>query len=254
MKPNHETIYLVPTDYDGGQLTYSWCDCPAPGEGMDPEDAIKYVRADLVPASNELLARRIVELTETVTALRNQLAAKPSDSGYAKLQKQVSEQSKVIEHVAAAVGCEDDPMSCWESVEALKAQVEQLQQDLSAEQEMVSNYHDTNSALAAQVEQLREDSLVAFGDGFYDGYLHYAKLCGDPEFTDDVMRQSELAEADSIYGKRVGSSVRVAEIKAQAVENLEEPLLASGKADADIGEWLKEQAKLIRQHAKAGAA
>lgn len=63
MKPNHEIIYLVPTDYDGGQLTYSWCDCPAPGEGMDPADAIKYVRADLVPDSNELLARRIVELT-----------------------------------------------------------------------------------------------------------------------------------------------------------------------------------------------
>lgn len=74
MKPNHETIYLVPTDYDGGQLTYSWCDCPAPGEGMDPEDAIKYVRADLVPASNELLARRIVELTNERDATKYKLA------------------------------------------------------------------------------------------------------------------------------------------------------------------------------------
>jgi len=86
MKPNHETIYLAPTDYDGGQLTYSWCDCPTPDEGMDPADAIKYVRADLVPASNEVLARRVVELSETVTAISNQLAAKPSDSGYEKLQ------------------------------------------------------------------------------------------------------------------------------------------------------------------------
>jgi hypothetical protein len=73
MKPNHETIYLVPTDYDGGQLTYSWCDCPAPGEGMDPEDAIKYVRADLVPASNEVLARRVVELTNERDAALAQL-------------------------------------------------------------------------------------------------------------------------------------------------------------------------------------
>lgn len=73
MKPNHETIYLVPTDYDGGQLTYSWCDCPAPGEGMDPEDAIKYVRADLVPASNEALARRIIELTNERDQLRAQV-------------------------------------------------------------------------------------------------------------------------------------------------------------------------------------
>lgn len=73
MKPNYETIYLVPTDYVGGQLTYSWCDCPAPGEGMDPEDAIKYVRADLVPASNEVLARRIVELTNERDAALAQL-------------------------------------------------------------------------------------------------------------------------------------------------------------------------------------
>jgi hypothetical protein len=71
--------------------------------------------------------------------------------------------------------------------------------------------------LKAQVEQLRKDSLVAFGDGFYDGYLHYAKLCGDDDFIDNAIRQSELAEAESIYGKKVGSSVRVAEIKAQAV-------------------------------------
>ena len=69
MKPNHESIYLVPTDYDGGQLTYSWCDCPAPGEGMEPADAIKYVRADLVPASNEVLAKRIAELTNERDAL-----------------------------------------------------------------------------------------------------------------------------------------------------------------------------------------
>lgn len=111
MKPNHETIYLVPTDYDGGQLTYSWCDCPAPGEGMDPEDAIKYVRADLVPASNEVLAKRIAELTNERDAL----------------SKQVNEQLNVIEHIAKAVGEEADPMACWEAVDALKAQVEQLQ-------------------------------------------------------------------------------------------------------------------------------
>lgn len=37
------------------------------------------------PASNEVLARRVVELTETVTVLGNQLAAKPSDSGYQAL-------------------------------------------------------------------------------------------------------------------------------------------------------------------------
>ena len=40
--------------------------------------------------------------------------------------------------------------------DALRARVEQLQQKLSDESEMVSNYHDTNSALAAQVQQLQQ--------------------------------------------------------------------------------------------------
>lgn len=74
MKPNHETIYLVPTDYDGGQLTYSWCDCPAPGEGMDPEDATRYIRADLVPESNAVLADRIADLTRQNSGLMAQVA------------------------------------------------------------------------------------------------------------------------------------------------------------------------------------
>ncbi|MEN3158249.1 hypothetical protein ABC502_07690 [Alkalimonas sp. NCh-2] len=62
MKPDYKTIYLVPTDVEAGQVTYSWCDCPTPGEGMREEDATRYVREDLVPASNQVLALRIAEL------------------------------------------------------------------------------------------------------------------------------------------------------------------------------------------------
>ena len=165
MKPNHETIYLVPTDYDGGQLTYSWCDCPAPGEGMDPADAIKYVRADLVPASNEMLARRIVELTN--------------------------------------------------ERDAIKAQVEQLR-------EFALN---VNRKCADYIMDGKRIDFEALGVSAFDAYRATPAQC--------------LAARD-------------AEIKAQVVENLEEPLFASGKADADIGEWLKEQAKLIRQQVKGG--
>jgi len=42
-----ETIYLIP-DSEHGHL---WCDDPAPGLGMDPEDAIEYRRADVVDAT-----------------------------------------------------------------------------------------------------------------------------------------------------------------------------------------------------------
>ena len=41
-----EHIWLVPM-YEDGQLGYAWCDDPAPGAGMDPEDAVEYLRKDV---------------------------------------------------------------------------------------------------------------------------------------------------------------------------------------------------------------
>ena len=49
------------------------------------------------PASNEVLARRVVELTETVTVLGNQLAAKPSDSGYQALISELDQLKAQVE-------------------------------------------------------------------------------------------------------------------------------------------------------------
>lgn len=137
----------------------------------------------LVPASNEMLARRVVELTNE------------RDNLTKKLEQQSAELMavKTALHGRAINNAE------------LREQLQHLDNAFEVSK--------------AQFEQLREDSLIAFGDGFYEGYLHYAKLCGDADFTDDAIRQSELAEAQSVYGKQVGSSARVAEIKAKAVED-----------------------------------
>lgn len=77
MKPNHETIYLVPTDYDGGQLTYSWCDCPAPGEGMDPADAMRYVREDIYLA----LQAQVEQLRSALRHLSHNAASSGAEMG-----------------------------------------------------------------------------------------------------------------------------------------------------------------------------
>jgi hypothetical protein len=53
-----ETIYLVP-DSSEGRLGYVWCDDPAPGEGLDPSEAVEYVRKDVHEA-------RIAELEQAV--------------------------------------------------------------------------------------------------------------------------------------------------------------------------------------------
>lgn len=54
------TIYLVPDAEHG----WVWCDDPAPGEGMDPKDAMRFVRA---PAVSRLDAEA------TLQAVRNAL-------------------------------------------------------------------------------------------------------------------------------------------------------------------------------------
>ena len=41
----YDVIYLIPDDNGTG---YVWCQDPAPGIEMKEEDAIKYIRADLV--------------------------------------------------------------------------------------------------------------------------------------------------------------------------------------------------------------
>lgn len=108
--------------------------------------------------------------------------------------------------------------------------------------------------LKAQVEQLRE--VLRYADNKLYILTHNRKDVSPRLLTDADKGYKAVHEAVLGFEDNLNVFVakRDAEIKAQAVENLEKPLFASGKADADIGEWLKEQAKLIRQHAKAGAA
>jgi hypothetical protein len=43
-----ETIYLIPGEYEGENCLV-WCDCAAPDSYCDPDEAVKYVRADTLP-------------------------------------------------------------------------------------------------------------------------------------------------------------------------------------------------------------
>lgn len=46
MSATPETIYLIPGETWHSPEGLCWCEDPAPGEGMDPADAVKYIRAD----------------------------------------------------------------------------------------------------------------------------------------------------------------------------------------------------------------
>lgn len=47
MTDTPKRIWLLPDAGNDGETL--WCDNPAPGAEMSPEDAVEYVRADLVP-------------------------------------------------------------------------------------------------------------------------------------------------------------------------------------------------------------
>ena len=52
MPDTPETIYLIPGEDVDGHMGWLWCDDPAPGEDMDPAEAVKYVRADKCQGRN----------------------------------------------------------------------------------------------------------------------------------------------------------------------------------------------------------
>lgn len=58
MTSTPETIYLIPGEDVGGAPCMVWCEDPAPGEGMDPADAVKYVRSGTARAIERDVAFR----------------------------------------------------------------------------------------------------------------------------------------------------------------------------------------------------
>ena len=66
-----ETIYLIP-DAEHGHV---WCDDPAPGLGMDPEDAIEYRRADVADTALAAAEARIVYLEQLASERLEQMTA-----------------------------------------------------------------------------------------------------------------------------------------------------------------------------------
>lgn len=48
MSKTPEVIYLIPGEDIDGVMGWLWCDDPAPSKDHDPNEAVKYVRADKV--------------------------------------------------------------------------------------------------------------------------------------------------------------------------------------------------------------
>lgn len=67
MADTPETIYLMPGEDVDGAPCMVWCDDPAPGEGMDPAEAVKYIRAD---KHQEIIDRQARAATQGMDAAK----------------------------------------------------------------------------------------------------------------------------------------------------------------------------------------
>ena len=65
-----EIIYLIPGEDIEGYPGMSWCESSAPSDHCDPDDAVKYVRADQV----ERLQERVAELYSALDNVNERLA------------------------------------------------------------------------------------------------------------------------------------------------------------------------------------
>lgn len=269
---NPAEIYLVPV-FDG-EHDHVWCDTPAPGEGMREEDATRYVREDLVPASNDVLARRIAELTEKLSHHDYVIAQSENATGILcgndmpgnsplvlmakKAMREKAELGKVIEHIAKAVGCEDDPMACWESVDALIHKAESLEQ----EAKIHASELDTQKSIV-------RDLCNLFGLRVHD-YHCVSKV---KEAFEGLRAQVENILKGDLTPEQyhqISNSGFAAEIKAQAVEDEYRDLLhvvANQYNGNDTTTWslganhvfklfgreIWKRCEKLRQSAKAGA-
>ena len=115
-----ETIYLIPGEYEEGLV---WCDDPAPDSYSDPDEAVKYVRADHIPdagkvitdnskvnagliAENERLQARLAMLEDFVAdAQLDALRALGPDY----VPKEVEQAMKSLLERCKTITCESDP-------------------------------------------------------------------------------------------------------------------------------------------------
>jgi len=124
-----EIIYLIPGEDIEGYPGMVWCESSAPSDHCDPYEAVKYVRADHISDSGEVVtdnSRVTAELTEEIELLQDTLI---------KQGKMLS----AIVNITKGPPDENTLHSTHdavESVERLQARVAELESD---EQEMAGD-------------------------------------------------------------------------------------------------------------------
>ena len=129
-----EVIYLIAGEYDGEQGTV-WCDCAAPDQYCDPDDAVEYVRADIHESTT-------TELQEEIGHLEDSL---------------IKQGQMLREIVTITKGLPVDKMhsthDAVESVERLQARVAKLENDLAEQYRWKAVYRESWMRLSSDASK-----------------------------------------------------------------------------------------------------
>lgn len=107
-----ETIYLVP-DSSEGQRCYLWCDDPAPGLGMDPSEAVEYLRKDVhdaIIAKQAKSAKQGMDAAQAVASSNLEQAKRlHADSSPEALESERAANATLTERIAELESLEVTP-------------------------------------------------------------------------------------------------------------------------------------------------
>lgn len=177
-----ERIFLIP-DASEGQLGYVWCDDPAPGEGMDPAEAVEYVRKDVHDAIIKRQAKAAQQGMDAAKA-----AAYTMEQNASRMYAQCSPEALESEREANA---------------KLTALVAELERD----RDMHKAAEEAQIALRQKMEQER-DSLAALFVRLQDGATDLIHASSEEEAGDamELIAECSEKEARSILARVIAES------------------------------------------------
>ena len=159
-----ETIYLIPGEYEGENCLV-WCDDPAPSSCSDPDDAVRYVRADIHESALKRqgnAAKMGMDAAKKDAIWREDNAKRLlAESNPAALE---SERAKIRAEEEAKVRLEVEAIAQKEAWDRQRVADQQRQAEQAAE--VVEN-------LAKIIKRLKDG---AFDEGEVSAYAHSASL------------------------------------------------------------------------------
>lgn len=153
----------------------------------------------------------------------------------------------------AGLFCNDEDFAISEEELVLFSEllIAESNKEINSLKERIKQLEEDKKQVEEKYEILKENEGIAYGDGFYDGFLDYAKKSDNNDYVDDALRQSEIAESESCYFKNKQLNKRLLKIKSnaikEAINSVEKYALVPTTTLVDIEALIRYSNKLVEE-------